>query len=382
MKIVHTVNSLRADHGGPSRSVTALCSALAERGANMEIVTHRQGLGEEAAVTPNAPVPVHFVEREHGVKAFMPGKPAFSRAVEQAAGESGIVHDHGLWLPSNHAAARAARQARRPFVVSVRGMLAPWPLSQSRAKKRVGWALYQRRDLRSATLFHATAEQEAEDVRRVGLRQPVALIPNGVDLPERYGTDRPEGEVRHALFLSRLHPKKGLVNLVQAWAQVRPEGWELVLAGPDADGHRAEVEQAVSELGITGSVRFTGPVGDEGKWDLYHSADLFVLPTFSENFGIVVAEALAAGLPVITTKGAPWQDLETHDCGWWIDIGVEPLARALAEATGLSDERRRMMGQRGRALVEEKYSWSHVADEMSAVYSWLLGHEPRPDCIV
>ena len=167
----------------------------------------------------------------------MPGAPASRRWSSKGQGRPESCMIMGLWLPSNHAAARAARRAGRPFIVSTRGMLAPWSLAQSRWKKRFGWTLYQRRDLHSAALFHATAEQEAEDVRRVGLRQPVALIPNGVDLPGRYGTDRPKGEARQALFLSRIHPKKGLLNLVQAWAAVRPEGWELVLAGPDADGH-------------------------------------------------------------------------------------------------------------------------------------------------
>lgn len=382
MKVVHTVNSLRADHGGPSRSVTALCSALAERRTEVEIVTHARGTGEEAPVVPEAEVPVHLVEREAGWRTFAPGRDAFSDTVEQVTGRHGVVHDHGLWLPSNHAAAQAARRAARPFVVSARGMLTPWSLEQSRAKKRAAWALYQHRDLKSAALFHATAESEAEDIRRVGLRQPIALIPNGVELPEGYGTCRPEGASRQAIFLSRLHPKKGLLNLIKAWAQVRPEGWKLVLAGPDADGHRAEIERAIDVAGLAGTVQFMGTVGDDAKWDLYRRADLFVLPTFSENFGIVVAEALAAGIPAITTTGAPWQDLETHECGWWIDIGVEPLVEALREAVARSDQQRRAMGQRGRALVETAYSWAHVAEQMESVYSWLLGQGTKPDCVV
>ena len=382
MKVVHTVNSLRADHGGPSRSVTALCSALTEQNIEVDIVTHAREAKEEDAVIPNASLPVHFVEREVGWRAFAPSCDAFSDTVERVIGNDGIVHDHGLWLPSNHAAARAARRAVCPFVVSVRGMLTPWSLEQSRAKKRVAWAIYQRRDLKSAALFHATAETEAEDIRRAGLRQPIALIPNGVELPEEYGTRRPDEATRQAIFLSRLHPKKGLLNLVQAWAQVRPEGWELILAGPDADGHRAEIERTIEEAGIADAVRFTGTVGDDAKWDLYRRADLFVLPTFSENFGIVVAEALAAGIPVITTTGAPWQDLETHKCGWWIDIGVEPLVGALRDAMARSDGERQEMGQRGRKLVETTYSWEHVAEQMGAVYGWLLGQGEKPDCIV
>ena len=145
---------------------------------------------------------------------------------------------------------------------------------------------------------------------------------------------------------------KGLVNLVRAWAEVRPEGWEIVIVGPDEGGHRAEVTAVARELDVQ-EITWTGEVRDEAKWGLYFDADLFVLPTFSENFGIVVAEALAAGVPAITTTGAPWGVLNERRCGWWIDVGVEPLAAALREATGLSDERRAEMGRRGRSYVEE-----------------------------
>ena len=380
MNVVHTVNSLRADHGGPSRSVTALCTALAHGGLQVSLVAHRPEMGEPEPVLPGGEVSVRLVDREPGYRVFLPGANAFTTAVEAMVGPDTVLHDHGLWLPSNVAAARVARRLRVPFVVSTRGMLTRWALDQSRAKKRAAWHLYQRRALRSARLLHATAEDEVEDIRRAGLHQPVAVLPNGVTMPER-ARELPEGPTRRVLFLSRIHPKKGLLNLVEAWAQVRPAGWELVLAGPDADGHRAEIEARIRAHGVE-RVRFAGEVDDAAKWDLYRDADLFVLPTFSENFGIVVAEALAAGVPAITTKGAPWAALDARRCGWWIDVGVEPLVAALAEATALDDEARREMGARGRAYVEEVLSWERVAAEMRVAYDWLLGRGNRPDCVV
>jgi glycosyltransferase involved in cell wall biosynthesis len=155
-----------------------------------------------------------------------------------------------------------------------------------------------------------------------------------------------------------------------------------LIAGPDENRHRSEVESLVSREGITEVVTFTGPVADTEKWILYQTADLFVLPTFNENFGMVVAEALSSGLPVITTRAAPWAGIEMHRCGWWIDLGVEPLAVALRDATSLSDEQRREMGSQGRQYVEREFSWHRVAAEMREVYDWMLNGGSPPTCVV
>lgn len=379
MSIVHTVNSLRADHGGPSRSVTALCDHLAREGLAVELVTYRVREGEPTPILPSR-ARVHFADAEPAWRPLLTSRGSFAEAMSAGAERPALVHDHGLWMPSNHAAARAAQRLEVPFVVSTRGMLTRWALSHNSLKKRLAWDLYQERDVRSAALLHATAEEEVEDIRRAALRQPVVVLPNGVEIPGRV-RETPAGATRRALFLSRIHPIKGLLNLVEAWARVRPEGWELVLAGPDEDGHRAEVEALAHAHGVD-DLRWRGAVDDAAKWDLYREADLFVLPTFSENFGIVVAEALAAGVPAITTTGAPWRALSERQCGWWVDIGVEPLVAALREATTLGDEARHAMGQRGRTYVRESLSWERVAREMAAAYRWVLGEGERPDTVV
>lgn len=175
------------------------------------------------------------------------------------------------------------------------------------------------------------------------------------------------------LFLGRIHPVRGLLELVEAWRIARPEGWKMIIAGPDEGGHQQIVEAAIHQAGLQDDFEFTGSVYGDEKKALYRSADIFVLPTFSENFGLVVAEALACGVPVITTKGAPWQGLQTHRCGWWIDIGVEPLVAALREAMNLPPDTLREMGQRGRAYVEQNFGWPGIAQQMLSVYRWVLG---------
>jgi len=259
-------------------------------------------------------------------------------------------------------------------------MLTSWSLAHRSAKKRLAWATYQRRVMKQASCFHVTAQAEADSIRDLGFSQPVAIISNAVDIPSSVSSTSPNGPSR-ALFLSRIHPKKGLPLLLDAWNRVCPEDWILELVGPDENGHRSELEKQADALGLSDSVFFSGPVGDDEKWKKYASADLFVLPSHSENFGIVVAEALAAGVPAITTTGTPWQELETHDCGWWVDPSVDALSDALRQATALPSEELRTKGSRGRDLVRAHYSWSRVGKQMTHAYSWLLNGRSQPDCI-
>lgn len=380
MIVLHTVASLHPDDGGPSRTVSATCRHLAEAGHRVEIVTQRR--------TAEAPslAPVHDGVRTTYVTGAtgLSGVRAYGRRLQSRLREvqPALLHDHGLWLPTNVASAWSAHKHDVPLVVTTRGMLEPWALKQNRWKKTAAWYAYQRRVLRSAALLHATAEMEARHLRDLGLDAPIAVIPNGVPVPKTWKQDPTDGSPRQALFLSRIHPKKGLLNLVDAWAEAHPDGWRLVIAGPDEDGHRREVARRVRTHGLDDVVTFPGTIADDAKWDLYRDSDLFVLPTFSENFGVVVAEALASGIPAITTTGAPWQILEAEDCGWWVEPRVDALAHALADATTRSDADRLAMGRRGRAVVTQQFSWHHVAAQLYDAYRWVLGDAPPPDCVV
>ena len=378
---LHTIGGLHPDNGGPARSVPNLCRALANNTAIVLRLLSQKRVHDLIVEISASHIDLHIAE-SHSTLALKLGWP-FRRLLHQQiqAQQPDVLHDHGLWLPSNHYAAEAARQYRIPLMIQPRGMLEPWAMNHKAWKKRLAWNLYQRRDLESAAVLHATAEQEAESFRQLGLRPPIAIIPNGTDLPEWRDRPYPKGTPRKMLFLSRIHQKKGLLELVQAWQIVKPTGWKMVIAGPDEGGHQKIVEAAIQQAGLQDDFEFTGSVYGDEKEALYRSAEVFVLPTFSENFGLVVAEALACGVPVITTKGAPWQGLHTHRCGWWIDIGVEPLVAALREATTLPPDALRAMGQRGRVYVEQNFGWPHIAQQMLSVYRWVLGRGERPDCV-
>lgn len=283
-----------------------------------------------------------------------------------------VVHIHALWSPILAKVAKMAKKSGVKVVWSPHGMLTPWAMANKRLKKFIGWWGFQRRALMNAEALHVTAQSEVADVRRMGLKNPVFVAPLGVAVAEdASGHKNANRPVRTLLFVSRVQRKKGLPYLLHAWAKL-PESlrctWRMVIAGPDQDNHTSELCTLASQLGISEEVFFLGPVFGEDKDKLYREADLFVLPTHSENFGSVVIESLAAGTPVICTKGAPWAELESHRCGWWIDIGVDPLLIALKESMSLIDDERAHLGQNGIDLVREKYSWDSVVLTMEAAY--------------
>ena len=286
-----------------------------------------------------------------------------------------VVHIHGLWSPILHKVSNWAKANKIPVVWSPHGMLTPWAMHNKWWKKYLAWWLYQRRDLVRADIIHATADSEVEDVGRIGLKNRVIVVPLGVKICDNVDRIvRADGK-KVLLFVSRVQRKKGLENLVRAWAQLSLEikrKWVVRIVGPDQEGHSAELKSLCAELDVAQDFEFVGPKYGNELAQEYASADIFVLPTYSENFGSVVIEALSHSVPVICTKGAPWQELEERKCGWWIDIGVEPLVEALKEAMSLSDEERAAMGVRGRQLVEEKYTWKAVVKAMVKGYKEIL----------
>lgn len=370
MRVFHAVTSLLPSFGGPAYCVSQLARALAAAGVEVGLWT-----ADRSVLSTPLLSGVADVRRLIGTEL---------QALDKF-GEPDIVHDHGIWLAHNHRLAKLSAARSVPRLVSVHGMLEPWTLNHKRWKKRVAWWLYQRRDLARAHCHHATAEMEAANVKRLKLGVPVCVVPNGVDIPPNLARNArriQQGDVekpkkRTALFLGRLHPKKGLPMLVEAWACVRPAGWEVRIAGPDEAGHRAEVEKAVHAAHLNNEISFIGPLEGEAKTLALFGADLLVLPTHSENFGIVIAEALAHGLPVLTTTAAPWPMLREYACGWWVNPTVDGIADGLRQATSLEAATLGAMGRRGRKLVATQFGWERVAKEFSTIYENLCrGNRP------
>jgi glycosyltransferase involved in cell wall biosynthesis len=358
VKIFLAGTSLLPSYGGPAYSVARLATALGEAGARVGLWTADQSVSG----TPLFPVCGNV-------------RPMIGKASDALTefGTADVLHDNGIWLAHNHRLAVLAARRRIPRVVSTRGMLEPWAFRHKRLKKLLAWQLYQRRDLQQTFLLHATAAPEARNIEAFGLGVPVCTIPNGIDVPdiEPRKVTECEGTTRTALFLGRIYPVKGLPMLIEAWARMRPQNWRLQIAGPDEAGHRTEVERAVSVAGLNGAVSFLGPIEGEPKSSAYFNADLFILPSYSESFGMAIAEALAHGLPVLTTKGVPWSGLAARGCGWSVDPTVEGIAHGLWQAMAQDRATLRAMGAKGRAWVAMDFGWDAVASKFLAAYEQL-----------
>jgi|SRR5579884_2607251 len=364
MKVFLSATSLNEVYGGPAHSVSRLAVSLVESGVEVGLWAADQTAPSTRLVPPRTAIRRLSGSAVEALKNF---------------GTPNILHDNGIWRQHNHQLAVLARERGISRIVSTRGMVEPWARNHKRLKKYVAWLAYQKRDLQTADCHHATAESEAANLLALRLGVSVTTIPNGVDVPtcaarKQNTSSQPTTERRRtALFLGRLCPVKGLEMLIDAWARTRPRNWQLCIAGPDEAGYRSRLEDLVSTFSLGDVVGFIGPIYGQAKQDLLFGADLFVLPTYSESFGMAIAEALAHGLPVLTTTNAPWAALHDHDCGWSVAPTVAGIAQGLIQATGTDSRILRVMGDNGQRFVASELGWKHIAARVISLYRSLLG---------
>jgi glycosyltransferase involved in cell wall biosynthesis len=373
--LIHTVPAISEEASGPSYSVLRLCESLRSCQLDVSLAT--------LDWAPTADAPAYIKRFPIGIGPRRLGRsPRMRRWLSQeaVAGRIELIHNHSLWMLPNVYAGGVARRHEIPLVVSPRGTLSEWAMANGSGVKRLFWPLMQRRAIEPAACFHATAKLEHADIRRMGFRQPVAIIPNGVDIPELDSDVSRHG--RTLLFLGRIHPKKGLDLLLPAWQAIQTHypDWRLRIVGPDNQGHLEAARKLAVDLTLK-RVEFTGALYGRDKWAAYQGADLFVLPTYSENFGMTVAEALAAGTPAVVSKGAPWEQLPAKAAGWWIEIGVDSLVAALEDALSRSPQALSQMGSNGRRWMRDDYAWPQIGSRMAATYRWLAEGGAAPEWV-
>lgn len=389
MRVLHVVPSYlpATRYGGPIYSVHGLCKALAARGHEVHVFTTNVDGPGDSDVPLGQPVDLD------GVKVwYFPSRwlrrlyfaPAMKRALARCAGDFDIVHLHSVFLWPTWAAARAAWRARVPYVIAPRGMLVQdLVLEKSRWVKTAWIRLIERRNLKRAAAVHVTAPLEQSEMEKFGLDLPPAfVVPNGIEPPAPDSAETQDRAITpqrpYVLFLGRVNWKKGLDRLVQAWSEV--DGAELVIAGNDDENYQAELEALAGQTGVADRVRFAGAAYGPDKWRLYRNAELFVLPSYSENFGTVVLEAMAMACPVVVTPEVGLAST-VAEAGAGLVVPGEPKELAHALNRLLADPGLRLqMGRSGQQRVESDFLWPGVARQMEHCYERLVGARVTRAC--
>ena len=366
MRILLTVPDLDVASGGPSMVVAGVAAALARQGHSVALA-YRESPIQERVALPEGLFCMPVAPHRNVLMRLRSYYSTVSCAFREWRPD--IVHDHGLWLPENAAAMLAARHAYCTLVSQPCGMLQEWPMSQRPLKKMLAWHGYQRRLMAHASAVIVTSHREQTEtdtrLRRKGLTY---RIPHGVDLPTLPSS---RARQRQAVFMGRLHPVKQVDMLLRAWALLKPAGWRFMIAGCGDPTYEQHLHDLAQQLSVTDSVQFVGLVQGSDKANLLASSQLFLQPSLQENFGLAVAEAMAHGLPVLTTQAMPWEEVVAARCGWSVPAHLHAIQAALAEALALPSEELLAMGTRARELAAS-YSWKKSTQQLIDIYHHVL----------
>lgn len=376
MKICIFTATIDKKGGGPSRSVPILAKGLAHVGVDVTLMA-----GESDDMN------THAVEGQN-VKLITFPRDIKETDLEQMLvdGRYDLIHAQGIWIPLYHKMCKIARKHNIPYMMTPRGALEPWCYYDKeflkRIKKKVAMAVYQHNDIQKAACVLATADMEANNLRNLKFTNPIAVIPNGIEIDEY--PCRPKESLaqckKQVIFLSRVVSKKGVDILIDAWIKVHQSypDWSVIIVGNGDKEYIDSLNEQIARNGLSDCINILPPAFGKEKYKLYAESSLFVLPTHSENFGMVIAEALACGVPVITTKGTPWGILEETNSGWWIELSQKNLEDALLKTLSLPIEELFEMGQRGSEMVRKNFYYVEVAKKLAKTYEWIVDKTEKP----
>ena len=375
MHILHS-GSLDVKTGGPALSTYLSIKGLIRGGVDTEIIMPPI-IGDGRLIADD--VKIHYTNALKNPRfGYMPGLKQTLRNLP----EYDLYHAQGIWQYLPHVVAAFARREGKPYIITPRGMLYPQALEQSALIKKVSLALYQRKDLQNAAAIQATCVEEMKHYRRLGFTNPVAVIPNPIDTNGIIDRPIPAKPKLRIGYLGRIHPRKRIERLIYAFDTMRSklQDAELLIIGADNEGYEKFLKDEVARLGLA-NVKFTGFLAGEEKDETITSLSCLAVPSDFENFGNIVTEALVRGVPVIASKGTPWQELEEYGCGWWVDNDRESINKAIQKVASLSQKELEDMGYRGKQLIKEKYSVEEVGAKLKSLYEWVLGQGEKPEFV-
>ncbi len=379
MKVLHTIAGFGIKSGGTSTCTYNLISNIHDRIEHIDLLT---------------PQVIDTTDRligksESWIKALpydYVSPYGFSSNLKKFLQQNDydIYHTNGLWMHINHTTCCIARKKAKPYVITPHGMLYPQALERSAWKKRLLLKLGFRKNIAKATCIHVTCQKELEHVRKFGYKGPIAIIPNPIKTANEE-KERKKSDIMRIGYLGRIHPIKNIENLLYAWRQLnlKEEEAQLVIIGdcsPNEIGYEKFLKKEQERLAIK-NILWTGFLSGIEKEEMLSSLSLLVVPSKSENFGMIIPEALLNGIPVIASKGTPWEELNIYNCGWWVDNDVETLTQSIQKAISLPEEIRIQMGVNGQKMVKENYSVEVISQKMCELYDWILNEGNKPEFV-
>lgn len=283
-----------------------------------------------------------------------------------------LVHIFGIWRPFHIRAFYASKKLNKKIIISPLGALEPWSLSQRRLKKKVAWNFYQKKILNNVDYVHATSEMEKKNLINIGVNSPIKVIPHGLEIYQNKFQNQKKLK-KKAVFFSRIHEKKGLFELVQAWIKIDPENWELDIFGPISDTkYFSKIMKEIHSTSYNSKISINSPVYyKENKLKILSNSNLFVLPSKSENFGMSILEALSLGIPVLTTKSTPWEVLNSLNAGFIIDFSEQNILNALKSIMKMKDDDLNTIGDNGKEFIKKNYNIKNLIKDYIAFYNWV-----------
>lgn len=285
-----------------------------------------------------------------------------------------LFHIFGIWDPFHIRLFFQAKKFKKKIIISTLGALEPWALEQKKLKKKIAWYLYQKKILNNCDFIHATSDDEKKHLEELGIKTPIKVIPHGVIIKSIQKNTLKEKSQREALFFSRIHEKKGILELLNSWAEIKPKNWILKIYGPVSDmNYMIKIKDKISKLSLEDSVFIYEPIFEyDQKEKIFLNSDCFILPSKSENFGMSIVEALSYGVPVLTTEETPWKILQDINGGKIIKFSQDNLTKSLKEMLSLSKEELTLFGSKGREYLKQNYDIEKIIIDYINFYKEVL----------
>jgi len=384
MKTINLIENLDDSYGGPAKSVPYMCKYLNDIGVNTEILSIKYHDNEVNSVVDEYNLDWKSFNYDF-IKKFRYSKNLKVYLEQELQKRDDIIlHTHNLWNYIPLVAYIKSIKYNIPLLSTIRGSA-----QLDKLQKKIVWYLFQKKILNYSNIVHVTKIEDIALLRNMGIKSKIAYIPNGINIDEfKTLKDKQKSKEslnldlnkKYILFMSRLHPKKGLEYLVNSWIKLanKYKEWDLLIVGPEYDKTYVEnIKNSIKKANLENRVTFTGMLKDQDRIDSFGASDLFVLPSHTENFGIAIAEAMAAKLPIITTKGTPWEEIEKYNAGWWVELNQENIDKALENALSLKEYELIQKGLNGFELIK-KYEWKYQAKKMKELYEYILNGGDKP----